>query len=292
MRNASGPRTSEGWWARAGSVVLAPLVLAACAAAAPSVQPAASGQAASSVLPAASSSISLPSGQITIFAAASLGGVLEDLAERWLTTHPAVELVTTLGASNVLATQIAEGAHADVFLSADRQRPAELVEAGLARGEPVVFASNRLIIVAAPDNDRVTQAADIAQPGVRLVAVGPGVPITRYADEVVARLASTASDPAAFQGSVAANVVSREDNVRAALAKVELGEGDAAIVYATDARASDRVRVIPLPEGVDVTAEYAAVQIGDGAAAEFIDWLQGPEAAQTLAAAGFEPAPE
>jgi molybdate transport system substrate-binding protein len=292
VRNGRGPRTSEGWWARAGSVLLAPLVLAACAAAVPSVQPAASGQAASSVLPAASSSISLPSGQVTVFAAASLGGVLEDLAGRWLTSHPGVELITTLGASNVLATQIAEGAKADVFLSADRQLPAELVEAGLARGEPVVFASNRLAIVAAPDSDRVIQALDIAQTGVRLVAVGPGVPITRYADEVVARLATTADDPVAFQESVAANVVSREDNVRAALAKVELGEGDAAIVYATDARASDRVRVIPLPEIVDVTAEYAAVQIGDGTAAEFIVWLGGPEAADILATAGFEPATE
>lgn len=273
-------------------MLLAPLVLVACSGAVPSVQPAASGQAASSVLPSASSSISLPSGPVTVFAAASLSDVLDELAGHWAASHPGVELVTTMGASNVLATQITEGAHADVFLSADRQRPAELVEAGLASGEPVVFAFNRLVIVAPRDSGRVIGAMDIAQPGVRLVAAGPGVPITRYADEVVAQLATMASDPAAFQESVAANVVSREDNVRAALAKVELGEGDAAIVYATDAQASDRVRVIPLPEAVDVTTEYAAVQIGDGAAAEFIDWLRGPEAAQILAAAGFEPAPK
>ena len=75
------------------------------------------------------------------------------------------------------------------------------------------------------------------------------MPITRYADEAIAQLAATTPDPAAFSSAVAANVVSREDNVRAALAKVELGEGDAAIVYATDARASDARPRGALPGG-------------------------------------------
>ena len=96
--------------------------------------------------------------------------------------------------------------------------------------------------------------ADLAEPGVRIVAAGPGVPITRYADEALAQLAATMPDPEAFADAVAANIVSREDNVRAALAKVELGEGDAAFVYRTDAlelrRASARSRC---PAAVDVT---------------------------------------
>ena len=232
-----------------------------------------------------------PAGMLTVYAAASLGGVIDELAERWLASHPGAEVLTTLGASNVLAAQIAEGAPADVFISADREQPAQLTVAGLAHGAPVVIARNRLAIVAAPGAEELTRAVDIARPGVRLVAAGPGVPITGYADELVARLAATTPDPAAFQAAVAANVVSREDNVRAALAKVELGEGDAAIVYATDALASPLVRVIPLPDSVDVTADYAAVALRGGPGADFVTWLRGSDAAEALASAGFDPVP-
>jgi molybdate transport system substrate-binding protein len=91
--------------------------------------------------------------------------------------------------------------------------------------------------------------------------------------------------------AVAANVVSREDNVRAALAKVELGEADAAIVYRTDARASELVREVTLPSAVVVTADYAALQISpDPAAAAFVAWLRESEAEAVLTAAGFVPA--
>jgi molybdate transport system substrate-binding protein len=91
---------------------------------------------------------------------------------------------------------------------------------------------------------------------------------------------------------VDANVVSREDNVRAALAKVELGEGDAAFVYATDLASADRVRDVPLPDAVEVMAEYGAVQVSDRPiAAEFLRWLAGKDASGVLLAAGFEVQP-
>ncbi len=233
----------------------------------------------------------LPSDGLTIFAAASLADVLEDLETTWLSESPEVPLKIAFDASNVLAAQIAEGADVDVFLSADLSRPAELAEAGLTSGEPVTFARNSPVIVVPRDSQVVMTALDLAEPGIRLVAAGASVPITRYAEEAIAQLAATTPDPAAFSSAVAANVVSREDNVRAALAKVELGEGDAAIVYATDARASDAVREVPFPEAVQVTAEYGAVQVSDdAAAAAFVTWLTGPTAQTVLAEAAFQPA--
>ncbi len=233
----------------------------------------------------------LPGDGLTIFAAASLADVLEDLEATWLGEFPEIPLTVAFDASNVLAAQIAEGADVDVFLSADLSRPAELAEAGFTSGEPVTFAQNSPVIVVPRDSQVVTTAMDLAEPGIRLVAAGTSVPITRYAEEAIAQLAATTPDPAAFSIAVAANVVSREDNVRAALAKVELGEGDAAIVYATDARASDAVREVPFPEAVQVTAEYGAVQVSDDpAAAAFVTWLTGPAAQTVLADAAFQPA--
>ncbi|HZW00250.1 MAG TPA: molybdate ABC transporter substrate-binding protein [Candidatus Deferrimicrobium sp.] len=233
----------------------------------------------------------LQSDGLTIFAAASLADVLEDLETTWLDESPQVPLTIAFDASNVLAAQITEGADVDVFLSADLSRPAGLAEAGFTSGEPVTFAQNSPVIVVPLDSQAVMTAMDLAEPGIRLVAAGTSVPITRYAEEAIAQLAATTPDPAAFSSAVAANVVSREDNVRAALAKVELGEGDAAIVYATDAHASDAVREVPFPEAVQVSAEYGAVQVSDDpAAAAFVIWLTGPTAQAVLANAAFRPA--
>lgn len=266
-------------------------LLAAPAIAASSTPPVSPGATAGSEAPDQSVPSELPSDGLTIFAAASLADVLEDLESTWLNESLEVPLTIAFDASNVLAAQISEGAEVDVFLSADLSRPSELAEAGLTSGEPVTFARNSPVIVVPRDSHAVKTALDLAVPGIRLVAAGPGVPITRYAEEAIAQLAATTPDPGAFSNAVAANVVSREDNVRAALAKVELGEGDAAIVYVTDAHASDAVREVTFPEAVQVAAEYGAVQVSDDpAATAFVTWLTGPTAQAILAEAAFQPA--
>ncbi len=230
--------------------------------------------------------------ELTVFAAASLRDVFADLEAEWMRSHPETTVTLAYEASNILAAQITEGAPADVFVSADVERPAELSESGLTAAPPVPFARNRVTLVAPLDDERVQSPSDLAQPGVRIVAAGPGVPITRYADAALAQLALTMPDPGAFSAAVVANTVSREDNVRAALAKVELGEGDVAVVYRTDALSSDRVREIPFPDAVDISAEYAAVQVSDRPlAAEFVAWLRGPEAIEIIRDNGFEVMP-
>lgn len=230
-------------------------------------------------------------GALTVFAAASLRDVLAELEPRWESAHPLSPLAIAFDASNILAAQIAEGAPVDVFISADTERPESLAARGLTAAAPVTFARNRITLVVPLESGAVRSVEDLADPGVRLVAAGDGVPITAYAEAALRQWADTTPDAAAFLAGVAANIASREDNVRAALAKVELGEGDAALVYASDARSSTLVREVPLPPGVDVTAEYAAVQVSDRPqAAELLDWLSGPQAAAALAEAGFEPA--
>ena len=227
---------------------------------------------------------------VTVYAAASLRDAFEALAGRYEEEHGA-HLVFAFDASSALRTQIELGAPAELFASADVTTAQRLVDAGLTEGGVRVFATNRLAIVAAAhDESAVTRWQELAMGDVRIVAAGEDVPITRYARELVDALGAATDAPDDFAASYDGNVVSREDNVRATLAKVELGEADAAIVYATDAAASDAVRALPLPAEVDVAAEYALVTT-DGAPAaarQLADWLLGWEAQAILRSFGFE----
>ncbi len=231
-------------------------------------------------------------GELTIFGAASLTGVLADLKTAYETANPGLVLVTSTDSSAALATQIEQGAPADVFLSADTANAQRLVDDGLAAGDAVTFAGNELtIIVPAGNPAGVASAADLARPGLKVVAAGDEVPITKYATRLVANLAALPGYPVGFEAAYTANVVSREDNVKAVVAKIELGEGDAGIVYRTDAAASSRVEAIDVPAAANVPAHYAGVVVkasGQQAAGRaFLAWLTGPDGQAILASFGF-----
>ncbi|HEV8698704.1 MAG TPA: molybdate ABC transporter substrate-binding protein, partial [Candidatus Limnocylindrales bacterium] len=201
---------------------------------------------------------------------------------------------TSSDSSAALETQIEHGAPADVFLSADTANPKKLVDRGFSAGEAVVFAANRLTVVVPSDNPGgVASPADLARPGVKIIAAGDEVPISVYARQLVANLAKEPGYPAGFEAAYDANVVSREDNVKAVIAKVEIGEGDAAIVYMTDAKASTDVRRIDVPDRANVTARYAGVVVGASADQEaartFLVWLTGPDGQAILSSFGFLP---
>ncbi len=232
---------------------------------------------------------------LTILAAASLGPALDQIEPAFERSHPGATLTISTDSSAALATQIEQGAPADVFLSADMTNARRVVDAGLSAGDPVVFATNELTIIAPADNPAgLTRAFDLAKPGVRVVAAGDEVPITAYAVQVVDNLAAESGAPADFAARYAANVVSKEDNVAAVRAKIELGEGDAAIVYVTDAVAARDVATIDVPASANVRARYAGVVVEGGsrvAAHAFLDWLAGPHGRSILAEFGFLPAP-
>lgn len=229
---------------------------------------------------------------LTVYAAASLTRALRELEPAWAASHPDVPLAIATDSSAALRTQIEQGAPADVFLSADLANPARLVAAGLADGAVIAFAGNRLAIVTPASNPaRVAIPADLARPGVKIIAAADDVPISTYVAAVIARLAGLDGYPPDFATAYAANVVTKEVNVAAVLAKIELGEGDAAIVYETDAAASSRVDTIPLPDEANVVAEDGAVVLKrsrNGVRAHaFVSWLAGPEAQRILAGLGF-----
>lgn len=231
---------------------------------------------------------------LTVDAASSLKGALSAVKTAYEAAVPGVTLTIATDASSTLRTQIEQGAPVDVFLSADQTNPTKLVDGGLADGAAVDFADNLLTVIVPTANPAtIATPIDLAKPGVKIVAAGADVPITRYATQAVANLAGLAGYPAGFAAVYAANVVSREDNVKAVVAKVELSEGDAAIVYVTDAKASTKVMTIEIPSAANVPATYEGVVVkastSAGAAHAFLTWLAGPDGQAILAGFGFLP---
>jgi len=236
-----------------------------------------------------------PPASITIFAAASLHDPLAALAEAYGQSH-GVQTVIATDSSSALRFQLEQGAEADLFLSADTRNPEALAAAGLVDGEIVPFAWNGLAIVV-PDGNRarIVSPFDLARPGIRVVGAGEQVPISIYAAALVDNLASLPGAPPDFAAGYAANVVSREDNVEAVMTRMELGEGDAAIVYASDAARSSSVVRIEVPAAASVVATYAGVvptsAVQPAAGRAFLAWLSGPEALAILSTFGFSAAP-
>jgi molybdate transport system substrate-binding protein len=140
---------------------------------------------------------------------------------------------------------------------------------------------------------RINAPTDIAKAGVRVIAAGPEVPITKYATMLIAKVAATTTDPSAFQAAYTKNIVTNAENVKAIVAQIELGQGDAAIVYVTDARASTKVETVTVPADVNVPASYSGVVVkasANAAAAQaFLDWFAGPDGQAILAGLGFLP---
>jgi molybdate transport system substrate-binding protein len=233
--------------------------------------------------------------KLTVFAASSLAETLIDLANLWHSARPANELEVSTGSSAALRTQIEQGAPADVFLSADTTNPQALVDGGLATGPVTAFATNALtIIVPASNPAGIASALDLAKPGVCVIAAGDEVPITKYAAKLVSNLAALPDYGQAFATGYAANICSKEDNVGAVVSKVALGEGDAAIVYVTDANGTG-LTTIDVPADANVVATYGGVAVKTSAAgalaSEFLAWLRGADAQAMLAAHGFGAAP-
>ncbi len=234
--------------------------------------------------------------RLVVFAAASLSTALSAAVPAFESSHPGITVTVSPGASSALRVQIEQGAPADVFLSADTANATALVSEKLTDGAATPFAGNELtVIVPASNPAGIASPADLARPGVRVVAAGSQVPITKYAEQVVHNLARQPGYGIDFAARYEANVVSHEDDVSAVVAKVALGEGDAAIVYVTDAKASTQVRAIAIPAAANVPATYDGVVVGTSAhladAHAFLSWLAGSAGRTVLARYGFLPPP-
>ncbi|HXR27273.1 MAG TPA: molybdate ABC transporter substrate-binding protein [Candidatus Baltobacteraceae bacterium] len=279
-----------------GVVLTVAAVLAACSGAATATPTPIPATPTPTVPPASASPATTPaSGSLTIYAASSLTAAFTEMKTAYQNVAPGITMTLSFGASSTLEAQIEQGAPADVFASADTSNPQKLVDKGLAAGSITTFAGNLLTVIVPLANPAGVQTpADLAKAGLKFVAAGDTVPITKYADMLLANLAQQPGYPAGYVAAVTANIVSKEDNVAAVVSKIELGEGDAAIVYVTDAdTAGAKVMTISVPAAANVPATYGAVAIkaspNAAAAAALITWLAGPGGQAILAKYGFLP---
>jgi molybdate transport system substrate-binding protein len=227
---------------------------------------------------------------LNVYAASSLQDVLQQLIDTYQGDHPDVRVVPAFDATSTLRTQIEEGAPANVFLAADTTNPQELHDAGLA-GTPVTFTGNKVTLIVPNDNPgAIDDWTDLASTGVSIIAAGEEVPITKYAQQTVDNLAALPDAPAGYASAVDGAIATREDNVRAVLTKIELSEGDAAFVYATDAASSQDVTEIALPDQAAAEATYDGAVVGENppaAAQDSLDWLLDDEAQAIFDSFGF-----
>lgn len=234
-------------------------------------------------------------GELTVFAAASLTDAFESMKTDLEAAHEGLSITYNFAGSQALVTQMTEGAEADVFASANNAQMTAAEENDLIAGDPITFVHNELVIVTPADNPAgIAAPADLGQEGLRLVLAQADVPVGRYARESVCLMGQDADEFGdGFVDSVAANVVSEEEDVRDVLAKVQLGEADAGIVYVSDAQvAGDEVGLIDIPSDLNVIATYpiATTTGGDTALGDaFIAYVLSDDGQATLEEYGFEP---
>lgn len=218
---------------------------------------------------------------LTVFAAASLKAPFTALAGEFEASHPGTKVVLSFAGSADLATQLSQGAPADVFASADLKNMAKVADAGLVSGAPRDFASNVLAIAVPPANPAgIGSFADLAKPGVKVVVCAAQVPCGAAAKSLEAKT------------GVALKPVSEESSVTDVLGKVTSGEADAGLVYVTDVRAAgSKVRAIPFPEAAAAVNHYPIAALktsrNQELAAAFISLVAGTGGRKVLADAGF-----
>jgi molybdate transport system substrate-binding protein len=221
------------------------------------------------------------SGDITVFAAASLTDAFTAVGEAFTEANPDAKAMFSFDASSALVTQITEGAPADLFASADTANMDKLTTAGLNGTEPVIFATNLLTIIVPPGNPKgITGVADLAKPDLKVVLCAAEVPCGKYAQQIL----TTAG--------VAVTPVSLEQNVKGVVTKVTADEADAGIVYVTDVIAEgDAAAGVEIPADINVVAEYPIASVKASTSSEvdqaFIDFLTRPDGQAIMAKYGF-----
>lgn len=234
-----------------------------------------------------SSGASTPKGgTLSVFAAASLTEAFTQLADTYQTAHPGWTVRLNFAGSDQLAAQIEQGVPADVYAAASPKYPEALQGKNLL-GDTTDFATNSLILIVPPDNPANITSVDDLKNGAKLVVGDPAVPVGAYTETVLANLGISDSD---------LNIVSKEQDVKAVLSKVELGEADAGFVYVTDAlSAGDKVKQIQLPAAAEATATYPIGIVSASketeAAQQWIDLATGPDGQKVLQDLAFGPPP-
>jgi molybdate transport system substrate-binding protein len=233
-------------------------------------------------------------GELTVFTAASLTDAFKEIAAQIERANPGTKLTFNFAGSPTLRTQLAQGARADVFASADEPNMYGAQRDGTISGEPQIFARNLLVVVVPANNPAgINTPQDLAKPKLKLVLTNKDVPVGNYARQALDKMSRDPAFGKDFPTRVLANLVSEETNVKQVASKVQLGEADAGIVYSTDVTPAigSAVRVIQIPPEFNAVAKYPIAAVkgarNELGARAFIEYVLSPAGQAILARYGF-----
>lgn len=196
--------------------------------------------------------------KLTVFAAASLTDAFNEISAAFSAEHAGVTVEFNFAGSQQLRTQLEQGAVADVFASANTTEINNAIKSGLiVSGTQQTFVRNRLAVILPKANPgNIAALKDLATPGLKIVLAAASVPVGGYALTSLNKM--NVDFGATFSQTVIANVVSYEDNVKQVVAKVQLGEADAGIVYTSDVtpQVADQLIKLDIPDQYNVLATY------------------------------------
>lgn len=231
---------------------------------------------------------------VTVFAAASLADAFTEIGDAFHAANPDASVAFNFAGSQDLRTQLEQGAHADVFASADLQQMEAAEASGLVVRESAVFTHNRLVVIVPRANEAgITTLQDLAKDGVKLVVANADVPVGNYAREFLDRASADPAFGATYKDDVLANLVSEESNVKQVAAKLQLDESDAGIVYSSDVtpELAEDVTKIDIPNAFNQIATYPIALTSDASNAEvaqaFIDFVLSDAGQAILESHGF-----
>src|SRR4030042_1884464 len=233
--------------------------------------------------------------ELTVFAAASLTDAFEEIGNAFEAANPGVKVNFNFAGSQILRTQLEQGAAADIYASADHKNMDALIEENLVIANSYHdYTSNGLVVVLPPGNPaKLESLKDLANPDIKLVLADESVPAGKYARQILFNMSQNPEYGKDFETDVLANVVSNETDIRQVVTKVELGEADAGIVYVSDAVAAPELITIPIPVQFNIIAKYPIAILANssnpGLAGSFIAYLISPAGQAILDKWGFNP---
>ena len=248
--------------------------------------------------PAATLAASPKTITLNVFAAASLTEAFGEIGKQFEAQHAGTSVVFNFAGSQQLAQQLASGAPADVFASANKKQMDAAINSGqIITNTTQTFVNNRLVMIYPTDNPAsLAQLQDLRKPGIKLVLAAKEVPVGQYALDFLDKAVQDQAFGASFKDDVLKNVVSYENDVKVVLTKVALGEADTGIVYTSDVSGGNASKVgqIEIPDALNVIAKYPIATTKDSPHPElaraFVDYVLSPEGQTILAKYGFIPA--
>jgi molybdate transport system substrate-binding protein len=232
---------------------------------------------------------------LTVFAAASLKESFSELGKQFEALHPGVKVAINLANSQQLRTQLEEGALADVFASANTKEMNAAIQSSLVvSGTQKTFARNRLVVIYPKDNPgQLAALADLSRSGLKLDIADKAVPVGQYTLDMLSKMSADPAFGQDFRANVLRNVVSYENDVKAVVSKVSLGEADAGVVYSTDVTAAvaPKLGTLEIPDEFNQLATYPIAALvaapEPDLAAQFVDLVLSDAGQQVLQSYGF-----